>query len=119
MSLWDYKIFDLIVSTGNLRKAAGIMHLTPAAISHSLNKLEKELGLPLVSRGRTGIELTEYGKDLLPYIQTILANDKKFFEEVERIRGVLSGTVRVGVFNSVCCAWIPGRRPGRSAGMRS
>lgn len=64
MSLWDYKILDLIVKEGNLRKAAESMHLTPAAVSHSLAKLEKEFGLPLFVRGRRSMELTQYGKML-------------------------------------------------------
>ena len=69
MSLWDYKILDLIVKEGNLRKAAESMHLTPAAVSHSLAKLEKEFGLPLFVRGRRSMELTQYGKMLLPHIR--------------------------------------------------
>ena len=59
MSLWDYKIFDLIVSEGSMRKTAEQMHLTPAAISHSLAKLEAEFGLPLIVRGRGAVKLTE------------------------------------------------------------
>ena len=107
MSLWNYEIFDLIVTTGNLRKAAEIMHLTPSAVSHSLMKLEKEFGLPLLIRDRNGIELTEYGKEILPHIRTILNMDRKLREEVNSISGRLRGSVRIGAFNSICCTWIP------------
>lgn len=107
MSLLNYKIFDLIVSTGSLRKAAEMMHLTPSAVSHSLMKLEKEFGLPLLIRDRTGIELTEYGHQILPYIRSIVAMDQKLHLELETISGVLRGSVRIGVINSICCCWIP------------
>ena len=107
MSLWDYKILDLIVKEGNLRKAAESMHLTPAAVSHSLAKLEKEFGLPLFVRGRRSMELTQYGKMLLPHIRTILDADMRLHSELQRIKGDMNGLVRIGVINSVCCAWLP------------
>lgn len=107
MSLWDYKILDLIVKEGNLRKAAESMHLMPAAVSHSLAKLEKEFGLPLFVRGRRSMELTQYGKMLLPHIRTILDADMRLHSELQRIKGDMNGLVRIGVINSVCCAWLP------------
>lgn len=107
MSLLNYRMFELIVSTGSLRKAAESLHLTPSAVSHSLMKLEKEFGVPLLIRGRTGIELTEYGHQILPYIRSIVAMDQKLHQELETISGVLRGTVRIGVINSVCCCWMP------------
>ena len=91
MSLWDYKILDLIVKEGNLRKAAESMHLTPAAVSHSLAKLEKEFGLPLFVRGRRSMELTQYGKMLLPHIRTILDADMRLHSELQRIKGDMNG----------------------------
>lgn len=107
MSLWDYKILDLIIQEGNLRKAAEIMHLTPAAVSHSLAKLEKEFGLPLLVRGRGGMELTRYAKALLPHIRSTLTADARLHAELERIKGNMDGMVRIGTINSVCCTWMP------------
>lgn len=107
MSLWNYYIFDLIVSSGNLNKAAEAMNLTPSAVSHSLMKLEKELGVPLLVRERKGVELTTYGRELLPHIRMILAMNTKLCEEVDRMKGVVKGTVRIGTFSSVCCCWLP------------
>lgn len=107
MSLWNYAIFDLIVTTGNLKQAADMMNLTASAVSHSLQKLEKEFGFPLLLRSRTGIELTEHGRAILPYIRAVLAVDKKLHAEVERISGVMRGSIRIGVYNSICCTWLP------------
>ena len=107
MSLWDYMIFDKIVETGSLREAADALHLTPAAVSHSLGKLEKRFALPLLVRSRSGIELTQYGRELLPHIRGALDADAKLQSEVSRIKGELHGSVRIGVFNSVCCSWMP------------
>ena len=107
MSLWDYMIFDKIVETGSMREAAESLHLTPAAVSHSLGKLEKRFGLSLLVRSRVGIEPTHYGRELLPHMRAALDADSKLLTEVSRIKGELHGSVRIGVFNSVCCAWMP------------
>ncbi len=107
MSLWNYAIFDLIVTTGNLRRAAGLMNLSASAVSHSLTKLEKEFGFPLLKRDRTGIELTEYGREILPHIRAVLAMDQKLHAEIERISGIIRGSVRIGVINSICSTWLP------------
>ena len=107
MSLWSYEIFDLIVTTGNLRKAAEIMNLTPSAISHSLMKLEKEFGFPLLIRDRNGIELTKYGREILPYIRSILELNRRLYAQVDCISGTFRGSIRIGAFNSVCCCWLP------------
>ena len=107
MSLWDYKIFDLIISEGSMRKTAEQMHLTPAAISHSLAKLEAEFGLPLIVRGRGAVKLTEYGRALLPHIRMTLSADARLHAELDRIKGDMNGLVRIGAINSVCCAWLP------------
>ncbi len=107
MSLWDYMIFDKIVETGSMREAAESLHLTPAAGSPSPGKLEKRFGLSLLVRSRVGIELTHYGRELLPHMRAALDADSKLLTEVSRIKGELHGSVRIGVFNSVCCAWMP------------
>lgn len=107
MSLWDYKIFDLIVNEGNLRKTAALMHLTPAAVSHSLAKLEKEFGLTLIVRGHGTVKLTKYGQALLPHIRMTLAADNRLHAELDRIKGNMNGLVRIGAINSVCCSWLP------------
>ena len=107
MSLWDYRIFLSIVKEGNLRKAAEQLHLTPAAASHSLSKLEKEFGLPLFVRGRAGMELTQYGKVLLPHIRSTISADDGLHLELQRIKGRMNGLIRIGVINSTCCAGLP------------
>lgn len=107
MSLWNYSIFNLIVTTGNLNKAAEAMNLTPSAVSQGLMRLEKELGVPLLVRERKGVELTQYGREILPHVRMILDMNAKLLEDVDRMQGVVRGLVRIGTFSSVCCRWLP------------
>ena len=106
-SLNDYRLFDQIVATGSLAKAAARLHFSPSAASHSLMKMESEMGVQLVKRNKKGIELTINGRELLPYIRSLLNMEMKLQAETERLSGAKSKSIRIGTINSVCCSWLP------------
>lgn len=107
MSLSSYEIFKTVVDQNSFQSAAEILHLTPSAISHSISSLEKELGFPLFIRNKTGIQLTGYGENLLPHIQTVLNSEEHLKQEISLLNGLQKGTIKIGTFNSVCTNWIP------------
>lgn len=57
---------------GSMSKAAKAFNTTHQTISAGITSVEKQLGAKLVVRGQQGIELTDQGKEILPYINTIL-----------------------------------------------
>lgn len=90
-----------------MRRVAEQLHLTPAAVSHSLSKLERDFGMSLIVRGRGSITLTEQGQALLPHIRSTLASEARLRTELGRMKSDMSSVVRIGTVNSVCCAWLP------------
>ena len=54
---------------GNLSRAAETLHVTQPALTARLQSLEAELGSPLFTRGRRGMQLTDAGRAFLPYAQ--------------------------------------------------
>lgn len=107
MSLTKYEVFNTVVESGNLTKAAEVLNLTQAAVSYSVANLESELGFPLLIRSRSGITLTSNGERILKHIRTILHWDEKMKQEAASINGLEVGTVRIGAFTSVCIQWLP------------
>ena len=107
MSLSSYQILNTVIEQKSLARAAQILSITPSAVSHSLNALEREFGFPLLRRDRSGIALTENGEALLKYMQMVLADEELLREEVALINGLEKWTVKIGTFNSVCSSWIP------------
>lgn len=103
----SYRIFDLVVSTNSLTKTAELVHLTPSAVSHSLRKLEERLGMQLVIRGRDGVKLTEYGRELLPHVRYTIKAEERLQQEITRVSGTRAGILRVGIFSSVGYNWMP------------
>lgn len=108
MSLAKYEVFHTVVELGNLTKAAEALNLTQSAVSYSISNLESELGFPLLIRSRSGVSLTSNGERILSYVRMILHWDEKMKQEAAYINGLELGTIRIGVFTSVCTRWLPG-----------
>lgn len=78
-------------------RAAAACHVSQPALSNGLAKLEEELGLALVHRGRQFEGLTPEGRAVLEWAQAALASVDGLTQEAARLRGGLAGTLRVGV----------------------
>src|SRR5215213_8357201 len=84
---------------GSLRRASEELHVSQPALSESLRNLERELGVTLLDRRRTGARINTQGRELLPAMSEVL-------EAVDRLRvaagdqGVVSRIVRIGTVNA-------------------
>lgn len=107
MTLLSYQVFMAVVEQESFQKAAQILQLTPSAISHAVASMESELGSPLFVRSRQGVYLTNYGKELFPYIKNVLNSDEYLQQAVAQFNGMQKGVVRIGIFNSACVEWMP------------
>ena len=106
--IYSYKVFAAVVENGNFTKAARVLKITPSAVSHTISKLEGEVGFPLFIRNRNTMELSQNGKALLPEIYNLIRLQDRITQEKQEILGVKKGTVRIGAFNSVTMKWLPG-----------
>lgn len=107
MTLLSYQVFMAVVEQESFQKAAQVLQLTPSAISHAVAAMESELGSPLFVRSRQGVYLTNYGKELFPYIKNVLNSDEYLQQAVAQFNGMQKGVVRIGIFNSACVEWMP------------
>lgn len=107
MSLSKYKTLIAVVESGSFTRAAAALGCTQSAVSHSLDSLEGELGFALIKRGRSGVKLTGEGERLLPSVRNLLSSAEQLSQTASSIRGLESGTVRIGAFTSVAVHWMP------------
>src|SRR5262249_15759531 len=70
-------------------------------------RLEGEIGMPLVDRKSTGIELTEAGQLLLRHANAILARAADAEEELRQLNDGTTGHLRVGAFASATATLMP------------
>ena len=107
MALDKYLTLMTVVDTGSLTRAAGQLGCTQSAVSHCLDALEKELGFTVLIRSRAGVKLTGEGERLLPAVRGFLSAAEQLRQTASSIRGLESGTVRIGAFTSVAVHWLP------------
>lgn len=107
MSISKYQTLVTVVELGSLTRAAEQLGCTQSAVSHSINSLEEELGFGLLKRSRAGVKLTEEGERLIPAIRNLLNSAEQLSQTASSIRGLESGTVRIGAFTSVAVHWLP------------
>jgi DNA-binding transcriptional LysR family regulator len=73
MNLGNLQAFYMTVKHNSMSKAAQILHLTRPGLSGQIKSLENELGVSLLNRSNKGVELTEEGKVLFDYADTLLS----------------------------------------------
>jgi DNA-binding transcriptional LysR family regulator len=66
------RLFEAAARCGSFKRAAQELDLTPGAISHGINSLEKWLGVELFDRSRE-LVLTSAGDHYLPYVKEALS----------------------------------------------
>ncbi|MFF0427132.1 MULTISPECIES: LysR family transcriptional regulator [unclassified Streptomyces] len=77
-------------------RAAQACHVSQPALSEAVRKLEEELGVPLVLRGRRYEGLTPEGERIVVWAQRLLADRDALKSEVGALRTGLSGRIRIG-----------------------
>lgn len=107
MTLVQLEVFRAVVETGSFTKAGEVLGLTQSAISHAITGLESELGFPLLNRNRSGIRLTNEGKQMLDFALKILQTAEMMQQTAAAIKGLETGSVRIGVIHSVSVKWLP------------
>lgn len=102
-----YLALQKIVETGSFSKAADSLGYTQSAMSQMIASLEEELSIKLLNRFRTGTELTLEGASLYPYIEQTINHYLSMQEKVKEIRGLETGTIRMGTLASISAHWMP------------
>ncbi len=97
MHIKQLRHFIAAVQAGNLAKAAEVIHLTPSALSTSLTKLEEELDVKLLIRGRSGVQTTYAGEVFLKGAFSIVKQLDDLQAAVLGANDSPAGNVRLGL----------------------
>lgn len=96
-------LLTLLEKHGVYKHAATESQLTQSALSQNISNLEKVFGRPLVSRGKSGIELTEFAK-------MIVTNARPILHMINQLHGhedELVGLIKIGAYDSLAINFIP------------
>jgi DNA-binding transcriptional LysR family regulator len=105
-TLLQLKSFVAVVDQGGFTAASRRLGLSQPAVSRAIATLEKELGLPLLVRGRDGTSLTEAGDLALKHAREALRHLTLMRTEVSALAGDVAGTLSLASLPSVTATLI-------------
>ena len=98
MTLTQLEIFSLVAELQGFTAAANRLGISQSAVSHALKSLEQELGVELLRRHQSRVELSDIGQQLLLRARAMLGLANTLRQEAADARGMKRGTLRIGSF---------------------
>ncbi|MFT4010654.1 MAG: LysR family transcriptional regulator [Nocardioidaceae bacterium] len=104
MRIEQLEYMAAVTQHGSLRRASEHLHISQPALSEAIAKLERELGVTLLDRRRSGARISREGQELLRNMAEVLeavdrlrvaAGDQTAAARVVRVGTVNAGTARL------------------------
>ncbi|MBY5162752.1 LysR family transcriptional regulator [Salsipaludibacter albus] len=92
---------------GTLAKVAQSLSYSPSAVSQQLSKLQEEVGVTLLEPDGRGVALTPEARLLVRHTDAVFARLEQAESELAAAGNHVTGTLRVGTFQSVAHALLP------------
>src|SRR5690606_41220144 len=91
---------------GSLTAAAEVLHVTQSALSHSMRKLEQQLGTDIWLREGRSLRLPQAGRYLLAVADRVTPQLDLAEERLGQLAQGERGTLRIGVERPPCYQWL-------------
>jgi DNA-binding transcriptional LysR family regulator len=89
---------DAVLEHGSFSAAGKALGLTQPAVSRQVALLERQLGIQLVRRSRSGVRATEAGRVLAAHAGAVTARLEQAEQEIAELAGLQRGRARLGSF---------------------
>ena len=107
MDIEKLKALKVIVETGSITRAAERLGYSQPGLTGMLNRLEQEIGYPVLRRGSGGVSLTEAGEALMPHVERILRDSRALEQAIADHRPEERRILRIGSYTSISRNWLP------------
>lgn len=101
------RVFVTVARTGNMRRAAKELHLTPSAVSHALKAFEESIGCLLFERTTRRLMLTPEGTRYLPEAAQLLEGLQQLHGSARRSPDRKASRLRIGASPTACQYLVP------------
>ena len=105
IELKHLRTLSALRKTGNLTRAADMLHLTQSALSQQLRLLESTYG-QLFERKSVPIAFTIIGQRLLELADTVIPAIEETERNLIRLKDGTAGTLRIAVECHTCFDWL-------------
>lgn len=107
MNLVKYETIIKVYEEGNISTAAEKLFVTQSSVSQTVTSVEKEFGISIFYRKKSGMKLTSNGEKIIKSMEEVIKANDKLLETINEINGLKCGILKVGIFQSVAQHWIP------------
>ena len=95
MDVTALRSFVAVCRTGSFHEAARERHVSQPGVSRQIKRLEAELGVTLLARGRAGVTPTAAGSRLLAHAVDAIAAHDRILESLARDDAAVEGELRI------------------------
>jgi LysR family transcriptional regulator, nitrogen assimilation regulatory protein len=100
MDFKQLRAFLTVAETGNVTRAAEVLHVVQPAVSRQIMLLEQDVGVPLFDRERHGMMLTDAGRALVGYARRAMLELERARAEIAGAEAGIGGLVTLGMLPS-------------------
>lgn len=101
MQVDNFKVFADLVETKSFSKAAKLNDITQSAVSQQARAMERSFKTLLIDRSQKQFQLTREGQRVYEASKDILHQYEKLLSELQELKKVISGTIRISTIYSV------------------
>ncbi|WP_027802345.1 LysR family transcriptional regulator [Paraburkholderia dilworthii] len=106
---YSLELFIAVVQEGSIARAAGRNHIAASALSRRIADLESAMGIALLIRSSSGVELTEAGRHAFARAVSVHDQLQSLAREVQSLSGQVAGFVRLYANASAIVGFLPER----------
>jgi LysR family transcriptional regulator, transcriptional activator of the cysJI operon len=101
MQIENFKIFADLVETKSFSKSAKLNGITQSAVSQQARAMERHFKTLLIDRSQKQFQLTREGQRVYDAAKEILHTYEKLLSELQEMKKVISGTIRISTIYSI------------------
>ena len=107
-TLRQFSYLVALADCRNFRRAADAVHVSQPTLSQQLRALEARLGVTLVERGGSPVQLTPVGREVVSRARRLLLEVQDIEDMARRAQAGMCGTIRFGVTPTLGPYLMPG-----------
>ena len=101
------RVFVTAARTLSFSKCAAALNITQPAVSRHIGELEARYGMPLFTRGTSGVALTKAGGLLLSHTESLLSAYQKMDYDMELLSQTSQGRLSIGASTTIAMYLLP------------
>lgn len=106
LDIKSLEVFKAVAIEKSITKAAEKLNYVQSNVTARIQRLEQELGVPLLYRYHKKISLTPAGRELLPYVNKLLFDFEEAIEAV-KLSSTPRGSLHIGAMESTATTRLP------------